>query len=35
VFDDLVGIEFLEWNFARQHLPEHNCVRIDAGIYVV
>jgi hypothetical protein len=32
VLDVLVGIEVMEWNFARQHLPEHNCVGIGVEL---
>jgi hypothetical protein len=35
VLDNLVGIEVLEWNFARQHLPEHNCIGIDIDFCAV
>jgi hypothetical protein len=35
VLDDLIGIEVLEWNFANQHLPEHNCVGIDSHLCAV
>jgi hypothetical protein len=35
VLDDLVIIEVLEQNFARQHLPEQSCVEIDADLCAV